>query len=78
MLTLPGHRQLSRAGGDTDPIILEVRRVVEGARGAAAVQVGVVGAVHHIGAAHRHAAAGPPARPMPAAPRLRPAPQRPA
>lgn len=41
---------------DTDPIVLEVRRVVEGARGAAAVQVGVVGAVHHLGAAHRHPA----------------------
>ena len=40
----------------TDPVVLEVRRVVEGARGAAAVQVGVVGAVHHLGAAHRHPA----------------------
>lgn len=38
----------------THPVVLEVRRVVEGARGAAPVQVGVVGAVHHLGAAHRH------------------------
>lgn len=46
----------SRQSVGTHPIVLEVRRVVEGARGAAAVQVGVVGAVHHLGAAHRHPA----------------------
>lgn len=57
----------------THPIVLEVRRVVEGARGAAAVQVGVVGAVHHLGAAHRHPArrrrpiAAPARPPRPAA-----------
>lgn len=43
-----------------------MRRVVERARGTAAVEVGVVGAVHHLGAAHRHAAGGRRARPMPA------------
>lgn len=64
----------------TDPVVLEVRRVVEGARGPAPVQVGVVGAVHHLGAAHRHAAGRPRARPMPprrAPPLLRTRPRQP-